>query len=223
MDSTYWNAIDDYFDDVLHLSDPALEHALNCARTAGLPPHEIAPNQGRLLQIFARMVQATRILEIGTLGGYSTIWLARALPPNGQLISLERDPANAEVARANLSVAGLSACTEIIVGDARDSLQQLIACNRGPFDMFFLDADKRDNPHYLALALRLSRDGTIIVGDNITRGGRIVDPASSQQPDVQGACRFLEMLGHDLRVTATAIQTVGKKGWDGFSLALVSR
>jgi len=223
MNDIHWNAVDDYFDDVLHLSDPMLEHALNCARQAGLPPHEVAPNQGRLLQIFAQMVRAKRILEIGTLGGYSTIWLARALPPAGKLISLERDPANAEVARTNLAAAGLSAHTQVIVGDARDTLQHLVACNSAPFDMIFLDADKRDNPHYLELALRLSRDGTIIVGDNIIRGGRIADPASRQQPDVQGACQFLERLGHDLRVTATAIQTVGAKGWDGFSLALVSR
>ena len=223
MNDTQWSAIDDYFCDVLHLSDPVLEHALNCARNAGLPSHEVAPNQGRLLQIFARMVRAERILEIGTLGGYSTIWLARALPASGKLISLEQDPANAEVARANLAAAGLAACTDVIVGDARDTLQQLLALHSAPFDMIFIDADKRDNPHYLELALRLSRNGTIIVADNIIRGGRIVDPEATHQADVQGVCRFLEMSGHDLRVTATAIQTVGAKGWDGFSLALVSR
>ncbi|OZI45984.1 O-methyltransferase [Bordetella genomosp. 4] len=223
MKQALWNDVDDYFEEILHLNDPALEHALNRARDAGLPAHDVAPNQGRLLQIFAQMVQARRILEVGTLGGYSTIWLARALPASGKLISLERNAAYADVARANLAATGLANCTEIVVGDARDILQQWAVSDIEPFDMIFLDADKADNPRYLELALHLARDGTIIVGDNIVRGGRIADPEAIEQADVLGARRFLETLGHDLRLTSTAIQTVGIKGWDGFSLARVSR
>jgi len=222
-ETTQWAAVDSYFEEALHLNDPVLDHALARSREAGLPPHEVAPNQGRLLQIFAQMARARRILEIGTLGGYSTIWLARALPPGGRLLSLERDPACARVARRNLETAGLGACTEIIEGDARDSLRRLVAEGAPPFDLIFLDADKADNPHYLAAVLALARDGTVIVGDNIIRGGRIADPAAAGQPDVRGARDFLEALGRDLRLTATAIQTVGSKGWDGFSLAVVSR
>lgn len=223
MDMTQWNAVDDYFQAALNLGDPILDHALARSRAAGLPAHEVAPNQGRLLQIFAQMARARRILEVGTLGGYSTLWLARALPPDGQLISLEHDPACAEVARQNLAAAGLAACVDIIVGDARDTLKRLIAARTSPFDLIFLDADKADNPQYLAAALALARDGTVIVGDNVIRGGRIADPAAADQPDVRGARRFLEAMGRDLRLTATAIQTVGSKGWDGFALAVVSR
>ncbi|MBO1112307.1 O-methyltransferase [Bordetella petrii] len=218
-----WTAVDNYFEEALHLNDPALQHALARAREAGLPPHEVAPNQGRLLQIFAQMARAQRILEIGTLGGYSTIWLARALPPGGRLLSLERDPACARVARRNLAAAGLDACAEVIEGDAHHTLRQLAAEGAPPFDLIFLDADKADNPQYLAAALALARDGTAIVGDNIIRGGRIADPAAAGQPDVRGARDFLQAMGRDLRLTATAIQTVGSKGWDGFSLAVVSR
>ncbi|MCD0504165.1 O-methyltransferase [Bordetella petrii] len=223
MDSREWNAVDSYFEQVLHLNDAALDHAREQARQAGLPAHEVAPNQGRLLQIFAQMVRARRILEIGTLGGYSTIWLARALPPGGRLVSLERDAAYARVARQNLAAAGLADCTDIVVGDACQTLQRLVDEDTAPFDLIFLDADKAHNPQYLALSMALSRDGTAIVGDNIIRAGRIADPAAAGQPDVHGARRFLETLGHDLRLTATAIQTVGCKGWDGFSLAVVSR
>ncbi|HYG43717.1 MAG TPA: O-methyltransferase [Bordetella sp.] len=223
MDQQQWNAVDSYFEDVLHLNDAALQHARDRTRQAGLPAHEVAPNQGRLLQIFAQMARARRILEIGTLGGYSTIWLARALPPGGYLLTLERDPASAQVAQRNLAAAGLAACTEIIVGDARDTLQRLVDERAPAFDLIFLDADKADNPQYLAGALALARDGTVIVGDNIIRGGRIARPDAADAPDVRGARRFLEALGQDLRLTATAIQTVGTKGWDGFSLAVVSR
>ena len=222
-DTMQWTAVDSYFESALHLNDPALEHALARSRAAGLPAHEIAPNQGRLLQIFAHMVRARRILEIGTLGGYSTIWLARALPPGGRLLSLECDPARVRVARQNLAAAGLAACAEIIAGDARQSLRQLVAAGAPPFDLIFLDADKADNPQYLVAALALARDGTVIVGDNIVRGGRIADPAAASQPDVRGARLFLEAMGRDLRLAATAVQTVGSKGWDGFSLAVVSR
>ncbi|MBO9354609.1 methyltransferase [Bordetella petrii] len=218
-----WTRVDSYFEQVLHLQDAALAHALERARAAGLPAHEVAPNQGRLLQIFAQMVRARRILEIGTLGGYSTIWLARALPPGGRLLSLERDPACARVARQNLAAAGLADCVEIVEGDAHASLRQLIDRGVPPYDLIFLDADKADNPRYLDASLALARDGTVIVGDNIIRGGRIADPAARDQADVRGARRFLEALGRDLRLTATAIQTVGGKGWDGFSLAVVSR
>lgn len=223
MNATQWNAVDSYFDAALHLRDPILERTLERTRAAGLPAHEVAPNQGRMLQIFAQMIRARRILEIGTLGGYSTIWLARALPAGGRLVSLERDAASARVAQANLAAAGLAACVDIMVGDARDTLRQLAHTPAQPFDLIFLDADKADNPQYLALALPLARDGAVIVGDNIIRGGRIADPDAASQPDVRGARRFLEDMGRDLRLNATAIQTVGSKGWDGFALAVVSR
>jgi len=223
MDTTQWNDVDNYFETALHLGDPALERAQERARDAGLPAHEVAPNQGRLLQIFAQMVRARHILEIGTLGGYSTIWLARALPPGGRLVSLERDPARVRVARENLAAAGLAGCVDVVEGDACDTLRCLAAGPSHPFDLIFLDADKADNPQYLALALPLARDGAVIIGDNIIRGGRIADPQAASQPDVYGARCFLEDMGRDLRLNATAIQTVGCKGWDGFSLAVVSR
>jgi len=223
MNATQWNAVDSYFDTALHLRDPILEHTLERTRAAGLPAHEVAPNQGKVLQIFAQMTRARRILEIGALGGYSTIWLARALPAGGRLVSLERDAASARVAQDNLAAAGLAACVDIMVGDARDTLRQLAHQPAQPFDLIFLDADKADNPQYLALALPLARDGAVIVGDNIIRGGRIADPDAANQPDVRGARRFLEDMGRDLRLNATAIQTVGSKGWDGFALAVVSR
>jgi predicted O-methyltransferase YrrM len=197
--------------------DPALGQALEANAAAGLPAHDVSPTQGKLLEVLARAVRAHTILELGTLGGYSTIWLARALPPGGHLVTLEADPAYAEVARANIERAGFGAAVDLRVGKALDTLPQL----PGPFDLIFIDADKRANPEYLEWSLRLSRPGTLIVADNVVREGAVADPAN---PDasVQGARRFLELLAAEPRVSATAIQTVGAKGWDGFALAVVT-
>ena len=177
----------------------------------------MSPAQGRLLQILARMAGARRILEIGTLGGYSTIWLARALPADGRLVTLEATPKHAEVARANIARAGLADRVELIVGPALETLPRL----DGPFDLVFIDADKESNADYLGHALRLSRPGTVIVCDNVVRDGRVADAASTQ-PAILGTRRFFDRLGSEPRLTATAVQTVGAKGWDGFAIALVS-
>lgn len=223
MNVETWTALDSYLEDILCLRDARLDAALYRCAQAGLPPHGVAPNQGRMLQIFARMVRARRILEIGTLGGYSAICMAGALAEDGKLVSLESNPRYAEVARENIRAAGLGQMVEILVGDAGATLDAMVAGRVPPFDMIFIDADKKDNPRYLAAALQLSRDGTVIVGDNIIRGGRLMDEAAAGQPDVQGAHTFLADMARDLRLTCTAVQTVGAKGWDGFSLAVVSK
>jgi predicted O-methyltransferase YrrM len=223
MNLETWTTLDSYLDDVLCLRDSRLETALARAREAGLPAHDVAPNQGKMLQIFAQMVRARRILEIGTLGGYSAICLARALPADGCLISLESNAGYADVARENIRLAGLASLVEIIVGDAGETLECMAASRVAPFDLIFIDADKKDNPRYLAAALQLARDGTVIIGDNIIRGGRLADPDADAAPDVRGARAFLQDMARDLRLTCTAVQTVGSKGWDGFSLAVVSK
>jgi len=216
-----WMAVDDYITDLLAPPDPVLEAALQTSAAAGLPPAQVAPNQGKLLALLAQIHGARTILEIGTLGGYSTIWLARALPEGGRLITLEADPNHAEVARANLARAGLSEVVEIRLGRALETLPQLAAEGRGPFDLIFLDADKPNNPEYLAWALRLSRPGSLIIADNVVRGGAVLD-ADSTDANVQGIRRFFDLLAADSRVRATAIQTVGSKGYDGFALAVVT-
>ena len=216
-----WTAVDGYVAGLLEPPDPALEAALRANGEAGLPAHDVAPNQGMLLHLLARAVGARSVLEIGTLGGYSTIWLARALPEDGRLISLEVDEHHAEVARRNLSGAGLAEKAEVRVGDAKALLALLVENGEGPFDFIFIDADKPNNPSYLAYALELSRSGTLIIGDNVAREGEIVD-ASSEDPKVRGVRRFFEMLADEPRLSATAIQTVGSKGYDGFALALVT-
>ena len=205
-----WIAVDRYLVDRLVPSDPALEAALAAGDAA------VSPAQGKLLHLLALAVGARCILEVGTLAGYSTIWLARALEPGGSLVTLESDPACAEVARANLARAGLADVVELRSGPALDTLPQL----RGPFDLIFLDADKAENPEYLRWALELSQPGTLIVADNVVRDGAILGE-SSTDPRVQGIRRFFELLAAEPRVSATAIQTVGSKGWDGFALALV--
>lgn len=215
-----WTAVDDYFNALLIPSDPALEAALQSSEAAGLPPHNVAPNQGLLLQLLARMQRARRVLEIGTLGGYSTILLARGLPEGGRLISLELSPGNAEVARGNIERDGLSGVVEIRVGPAVESLHALVDEGVAPFDLIFIDADKPNNPAYFALALRLARAGTAIVVDNVVRDGAVVDPAGDAS--VQGVRRLCELIAEEPRVTATALQTVGSKGYDGFILALVN-
>jgi len=215
-----WEAVDAYFCDTLLPADPVLAQALRDSEAAGLPAHQVAPNQGALLQLLARLQGARRILEIGTLGGYSTIWLARALPTGGRLVTLEANPACAEVARINIARAGLANRVEIRIGRAADSLPQLATDGAGPFDFIFIDADKPSNPLYLDWALRLSRPGTAIVGDNVVRNGAVADPASTDA-NVLGVRRFFELMAAHPRLSATAVQTVGSKGWDGFSLAIV--
>ncbi|WP_283136387.1 O-methyltransferase [Rhizohabitans arisaemae] len=220
MESRRWAEVDDYFNGLLVGSDPALDAAVADSEAAGLPPHQVAPNQGKLLHLLARIQGARTILEIGTLGGYSTIWLARALPPEGRLISLEADPGHAEVARANIRRAGLHGVTEIRTGFALESLPRL-AEEGHSFDLVFIDADKPGNPGYLDWALKLTRPGALIVADNVVRDGEVVD-AGSADPRVQGVRRFTELVAAHPRLSATALQTVGGKGYDGFVLALVT-
>jgi len=215
-----WTAVDDYFDAALAPNDAALDAALKASVAGGLPAIQVSAAQGKHLQLLARSVGARRILEVGTLGGYSTIGLARALPPAGQVITLEADPGHAAVARANIERAGLAARVELRVGKAADTLPQLAAEGRGPFDLIFLDADKASYPVYLAWSLRLSRPGTLLIADNVVRRGAVVDPGDTD-PNVQGVRQFLDLLAAEPRVSATAIQTVGVKGHDGFAIAVV--
>ena len=216
-----WTEVDRYITELLVRPDPSLAAALEAAAAAGLPPHEVSPNQGKLLWLLARVQRARSILELGTLSGYSTIWLARALPAGGRLITLEAEPKHAEVARANIARAGLADVVELRLGRALDTLPRLAAEGRGPFDLIFIDADKARNAEYLAWALELSRRGSLIIADNVVRDGAVVD-ADSSDPSVQGVRRFHELLAAEPRVTATAIQTVGSKGYDGFAIALVA-
>ncbi|MFF2044154.1 O-methyltransferase [Kitasatospora sp. NPDC058170] len=221
MPQQTWTAVDDYFNDLLVEQDDALLAAVADSAAAGLPPHQVAPNQGKLLNLLARVHGARRILEIGTLGGYSTIWLARALPEGGRLVTLEADERCAAVAGANLARAGLAEVVEIRAGRALDTLPLLEREQAGPFDLVFIDADKPANPDYLDWALRLTRPGSLIIGDNVVRDGAVTDSAS-EDPRVQGVRRFTELVAAHPRLTATALQTVGEKGYDGFVLALVT-
>ncbi|KYF77569.1 methyltransferase [Sorangium cellulosum] len=221
MAQEQWSAVDRYITDLLVPPDAALDAALEASAAAGLPPINVAPNQGKLLNLLARIHGARTILEIGTLGGYSTIWLARALPDGGRLITLESEPKHAEVARANLDRAGVADRVELRLGRALDTLPKLAAEGRGPFDLIFIDADKPSNPDYFAWALKLSRRGSVIVVDNVVRRGAVVDPESAD-PNVQGVRRLYELLAAERRVSATAIQTVGAKGYDGLAVALVT-
>jgi len=220
MTQELWTAVDRYITDLLVPPDPALDAALEASAASGLPPINVSPNQGKLLWLLARLQGARTILEIGTLGGYSTIWLARALPAGGRLITLEIDPKHAEVARASIAHAGLADVVELRLGRALDTLPQLAAEGCGPFDLIFIDADKPNNPDYFAWALKLSRRGSLIIVDNVVRDGAVIDAASSD-PSVQGVRRLNELLAAEPRVSATAIQTVGSKGYDGFAIALV--
>jgi predicted O-methyltransferase YrrM len=221
MTQEQWTAVDSYLRDLLVPPDPALDSALQASAAAGLPAIHVSPNQGKLLHLLARLQGARTILEVGTLGGYSTIWLARALPAGGSLVTLEVDPNHAEVARANLARAGLAGVVDLRLGPALDTLPRLAAEGRRPFDLIFIDADKPGYPDYFAWALRLSRTGSLIVADNVVRKGAVADPAS-EAPAVRGVRRFLELLAAEPRVSATVIQTVGSKGYDGFALALVT-
>jgi predicted O-methyltransferase YrrM len=223
MSHEQWDAVDDYVNALLIGEDSAPHAALQASEAAGLPAIALSPPQGKLLHLLARIRGARRILEIGTLGGYSTIWLATALPDDGHLISLELEPSYAKVAHANVQRAGLAGLVEIRVGPALDGLRELIDEGAGPFDLTFIDADKPATPEYFQLALELARPGSVIVADNVVRDGALAD-AQSQDPGVLGMRRFHELLSRGVgghRVSATTIQTVGLKGYDGFTLALV--
>ncbi len=220
MTEELWTAVDRYLGDLLVPADPALEAALAVSAAAGLPPINVSPAQGKLLHLLARAIGARNVLEIGTLGGYSTIWMARALPDGGRVVSLEADARHAEVARANIARAGLESRVEVRLGMALDLLPGL-AVSAEPFDFVFIDADKPNNAAYFDWALKLSQPGSIIVVDNVVREGDVIDAADAS-PTVQGVRQFLERLAAEPRVSATAIQTVGAKGYDGFAIALVT-
>ncbi|MEA2762817.1 MAG: hypothetical protein QOD47_2101 [Gemmatimonadaceae bacterium] len=219
-ESERWTEVDAFFSDALIGPDRSLDSALETAHEAGLPAISVSPNQGKLLEILARMLDARSILEIGTLAGYSTIWLARGMQTGGRLITLEVDPAHAAVARANIARAGLESVVELRLGSASDTLPRLSAESRGPFDLIFIDADKKSIPNYFEWALRLSRPGSIIVVDNVVRDGRVID-SENDDPDIQGVRRFVEMVAANATVSGTAIQTVGIKGYDGFAIVRV--
>ena len=221
MNQEQWNAMDDYLTSRLLAPDTVLDAVLDASAAAGLPPINVAPNQGKLLHLLAKLRGARRILEVGTLGGYSTIWLARALPSGGRLISLEANPDNAAVARANVERAGLSGVVSIVIGAAAQTLNKFVTDGVEPFDMIFLDADKKSYPEYLRLSLQLSQPGTLIMGDNVIRRGRIAD-LQSTDPDVIGLHEYFRLLATEPRLDSTAVQTVGTKGWDGFSMSIVS-
>lgn len=216
-----WREVDDYLDALLIAPDPALEAALRASAAAGLPSIQVSPSQGKFLHLLARTIGARRILEVGTLGAYSTIWLARALPEGGRLLTLELDPTHAEVAETNLRRAGLMDRVEVRVGRAIETLPKLATEGLGPFDLTFIDADKPSTLEYFDWAVRLSRPGGVIVVDNVVRRGAVAD-AANPDPNVRGIRRFLERLAHDARVNAVATQTVGRKGYDGFVLAFVA-
>ncbi len=220
MSQENWTAVDDYAAGLLAPHDEALEAALRASDEAGLPAIQVSPAQGKLLHLLARAIGAKRILEFGTLGGYSTIWLARALPPDGRLITLEAEPRNAEVAGRNVARAGLGDLVDQRVGPALDQLPQIEAEGAGPFDLTFIDADKVHTPDYFAWALEHSRPGSLLISDNVVRFGRLADP-DSDDPTIPAQRRLHEMLAADPRVEATTIQTVGPKGHDGFNVALV--
>ncbi|TJV38090.1 MAG: O-methyltransferase [Mesorhizobium sp.] len=220
MSKRTWAAVDDYIVDALFEADPTLDAVLAANHDQGLPAIDVSPAQGKLLSLLARMKGARKILEIGTLGGYSTIWMARALPADGKIVTLELDPHHAKVARSNFELAGVSERVDLRVGPALQSLAALSAENAGPFDLIFIDADKPNNPNYLSWAMRLSRSGTVIVCDNVIRDGAVLDE-DGRDPKVEGARAAFSFIGGDKRLEGTAIQTVGAKGYDGFAIAIV--
>lgn len=217
MTEQLWTAVDAFFSEHLLPPDPVLDNAQATAAAAGLPQLAVSPNQGKLLNLLARLAQAKSVLELGTLAGYSTIWLGRALPPDGRLVTLEADPRHAAVAKQNIAAAGLASIVEVRTGAALDLLPSI----DGPFDLVFIDADKVNCPDYFQWALRLSRPGSVIITDNVVRGGAVADP-STTDGSVQGVQRMHELIAAEPRVEATAVQTVGSKGYDGFSLAYVT-
>lgn len=216
QDSDKWAQVDAWFSEKLAPEDSDLKYALANNSDQGLPTHDVSSLQGKMLAIFMQMSRAVRVLEIGTLGGYSTIWMAKALPPHGSITTIEFNEHHAEVASQNLNKAGLAERVTLHRGAALGVLPTLDA----PFDLIFIDADKVNNPHYLEWAIRLSKPGTVIIGDNTVRGGNVID-SSSEDPNVIGLRKFVEMISEDERLEATAVQTVGEKGWDGFVIAIV--
>jgi predicted O-methyltransferase YrrM len=221
MPNEQWSAVDRYIGETLLHGDPTFDFALRNSDAAGLPAIQVSAAQGKFLQLLAQGMGARRILEVGTLGGYSTLWLARALPPDGVLITLEFDPKHAEVARGNIEHAALPPAIEVRVGDAKQTLPMLAAEGPAPFDFIFIDADKSGYPEYFKWAMKLSRPGTLIIADNVVRKGAVAD-ASSTDASVLGVRRMNELVAAEKRVSATAIQTVGSKGYDGFMIARVS-
>ncbi|MCX4810745.1 O-methyltransferase [Streptomyces sp. NBC_01239] len=215
-----WDDVDDYFIGQLAPEDEVLTAALRDSEAAGLPEIAVSAAEGKLLHLLAQIQGATRVLEIGTLGGYSTIWLARALPADGRVVTLEYSAQHAEVATRNIARAGLDKIVEVRVGPALESLPVLVDEHQAPFDLVFIDADKSNNPHYVEWALKLTRPGSLIIVDNVVRGGRVADPDNAS-PDVQGTRTAIELIGSHARLSGTAIQTVGRKGYDGFALARV--
>ncbi|KVK78542.1 O-methyltransferase [Burkholderia sp. MSMB1498] len=221
MSERQWSAVDDFLCDQLAPSDPALDAALASSRAAGLPAINVTANQGKFLNLLATIRGARRILELGTLGGYSTIWLARTLPPGGALLTLEANPDYAALARENIARAGLANVVTVVAGRAKDSLERLIAERAEPFDLIFVDADKDNYPQYLPLAVALSRAGTVIVADNVVRQGRVAD-RRNHDPDAIGVREYFRLIAAHPRLSTTALQTVGSKGWDGFALTVVT-
>jgi predicted O-methyltransferase YrrM len=221
MTQTLWTAVDDFIVDHLVQPDDALDAALRASEAAGLPAINVSPAQGKLLMLLAKLVGARSILEVGTLGGYSTIWLARALPQDGSFVTLEVNPKHADVARSNVARAGLASVVDVRVGAALDTLVRLASEGRGPFDLVFIDADKENNPSYFEWALKLTRRGSLIIVDNVVRGGRVIE-GGNNEPAVAGTRRLYERMASEPRVSATAIQTVGVKGYDGFAVVLVT-
>jgi len=221
MTQELWTAVDNYLVSKMHLADDSLDEAVRASEEAGLPSIQVSAAQGKFLYLLATVHHAKRILEIGTLGGYSTIWLARALPQDGRLVTMEIDPRHAAVARSNLERAGLSDKVEVLVGNALELLPELEKRNKLPFDLSFIDADKVSIPAYFESALRMSRSGSLILVDNVVRDGAVIDE-NSQDASVQGVRRLNDMIEADSRVTATVLQTVGVKGYDGLAIALVN-
>ena len=221
MTKDVWEAVDNYFGEMLIPQDSTLDDALAAAAAANLPAIQVSSVQGKLLHLMARIISARNILEIGTLGGYSTIWMAQALPEGGRIITLEADPKHAEVAQKNFARAGVENKVELRLGKALDTLPKVAADGRGPFDMFFIDANKSNMPEYFEWSLKLARKGSVIIADNVVREGAVLD-GKSKDADIQGIRRFLEMVGKEKRVSGTALQTVSTKNYDGFALVLVT-
>ena len=217
-----WNQVDQYFADALIAPSDGFNAALDANRKAGLPSIDVTPLQGKFLEILARATAAQRILEIGTLGGYSTLWLARSLPDKGLVVTLELEPHHAEVAKQNLEAAGLADRVELRVGPAAETLAAMVHETAAPFDFIFIDADKASYPEYLQWSMKLSRPGTLIVADNVVRDGKVIDPENSD-PNIRGVRRFTEIAAAEPRLSATALQTVAGKGYDGFVIAVVLR
>jgi predicted O-methyltransferase YrrM len=220
MTQDLWTSVDRYFSDKFLQKDPILDAAVESAEKAGLPPIAVSPNQGKFLHMLAQLVDARAILELGTLGGYSTIWLARGMRDRGRLITVELDPKHAEVAKSNISRAGLKDVVDVRIGSALDVLPQLAAEKRGPFDLIFIDADKQNIPEYFEWSMKLSHPGTVIIVDNVVRDGEVIDP-NSPDDRIAGVRKFVDLLAAESRASATTIQTVGVKGYDGFAMVLV--